>query len=39
MGTPQQPEIFDDYPTATPKDKLLVPFIEKMNGNLAVQRH
>ena len=39
LGTPQQLDIYDDYPTASPADKLRVPFIEKMNGNLVVQRH
>ena len=36
LGTPQQLDIYDEYPTASPEDKLRVPFIEKMNGNLVV---
>ena len=35
-GTPEQKEIVEDYAMDTNDQKLLVPYIERMNGNLCV---
>lgn len=37
-GTPAQDTIIEDYPYETFHDKLLVPYIERFNGNIAVQQ-
>ena len=36
-GTPQQDEIIEDYPFTTFQDKLLIPYIERYNGNICVR--
>jgi len=35
-GTPEQKEIVTEYDMATDEEKLLVPYIERMNGNICV---
>ena len=35
-GTPEQKEIVTEYDMATEEEKLLVPYIERMNGNICV---
>jgi len=37
-GTPYQNEIVSEYEMATDEEKLLVPYIERMNGNISVYR-
>jgi hypothetical protein len=37
LGTPEQNEVFENYPTSSIEDKLRVPYIEKQNGNLLVK--
>jgi hypothetical protein len=37
MGTPAQTGIISNYPTQTSEAKLLIPYIEKMNGALCIK--
>ena len=37
-GTSEQTEIIEDYDMTTEEQKLLVPYIEKVNGNLCVAK-
>ena len=37
-GTPDQKEIVEDYGMMTDEEKLRVPYIERMNGNLCVAK-
>jgi len=36
-GTPEQDRIIEDYPFTTFQDKLMIPFIERYNGNYCVK--
>ena len=36
LGTSEQCEIVNDYPMENNEEKLKVPYIERMNGNLCV---
>jgi hypothetical protein len=36
-GTPQQDTVIEDYPFDTFQDKLLIPYIERYNGNICVR--
>jgi hypothetical protein len=36
-GTAQQDTVIEDYPFTTFQDKLLIPYIERFNGNLCVK--
>ena len=37
-GTQSQNEVVEDYPMESNEQKLIVPYIERMNGNLCVAR-
>ncbi len=37
-GTSEQTEIIEDYQMSTDDEKLLVPYIERMNGNICVAK-
>lgn len=39
IGTKEQTEIIEDYPMKTFGEKLMVPYIERFNGNVAVRRN
>ena len=36
MGTDKQTRIIQGYPSSTPEQKRLIPYIEKMNGNISI---
>ena len=38
FGTSEQTEIIEDYQMSTDDEKLLVPYIERMNGNICVAK-
>ena len=38
LGTKNQSEVVEEYSTRTKEDKLLVPYIEKQNGNICSRK-